>query len=146
VKRALLSSVLLGTFGLLGCSQGGNETVVNHSGQAITMRVRGFTTLTEQTIRVADGSHRTFQRSGPPGILRLSAGGCEYGYRPPLPERSYWPEAPNYGVAPNVSYQIEPDFRAYLLPPGSKNVVAEAELAKSQAHGFPLTPVTKTCR
>jgi hypothetical protein len=145
VKRFFVVGAVLGVAGLFACSSKGSETIVNHTGATIDMKLEGFWIRRARTVHIPNGGHRTYERVAlPDGVLKLSAGRCEYSYDPPAPGREYWPDAPHGDAW--VSYQIEPDFRAYLLPYGSENPMAKAELARIQKEGYPSPPISKTCR
>jgi hypothetical protein len=71
--------------------------------------------------------------------LLVTAAGCDYAYRVPS---SRWPDI-QFGDP--IVVQVEADFVVHLKPPG-RGMATSQELLPLQVHGFPLKPISSTCR
>ena len=71
--------------------------------------------------------------------ITVSAAGCAYVYAMPA---EHWPDIQ---FDNRLGVQIQPDFRVYLAPPGKPPTPLE-RLAPAQRDGFPLHPLSRTCR
>lgn len=84
--------------------------------------------------------------------IRLTGAGCEARYLVPeyypfnYPWRSPDGSKPDYRYAYPIEVQVESDLTLYLRPAKAKGVTPLKTLKQRQAHGFPLKPVSKTCR
>jgi hypothetical protein len=142
VKALAAAMVSLGL--LAGCSNMGDDEIYNDTGQVIEVRLAPRWPWSPKAVVLRPGAHaRIFRGDEPLGGIVIAVGGCAYAYRPPLPERAYWPASPGDSL---VQYQIEPDFTAMLLPYAAKQTIPAAELAKLQGPGFPTRPTSKQCR
>jgi hypothetical protein len=75
--------------------------------------------------------------------FRLSTRQCEYVYLAPKSLEHYpWPS----GSREPLKAQVEPDFSIHLLPPTANGVRVISEHAALQQDGFPLHPVSTSCR
>jgi len=74
--------------------------------------------------------------------FELSAGGCEYLYDIPLQIRDYDFNTFDRGV----QVQVEKDFSINLLPVDYKGEIPASSSLFLQREGFPLHPVSRTCR
>lgn len=70
------------------------------------------------------------------------------GYSPEggRPWRSPDGTRPDYSYHYPIEVQVEHDLKLYLLPAKAKGLLPLDALKQRQVHGFPLKPVSKTCR
>ena len=139
---ARLGLAALGPTLLAGCSSYGWTTVFNDTGATLIVNLPPAV-IRRAEVKLRPGGHKAFSyRDVGAEPLRVRRGGCVYRYSLPLPGRAYL--RASKGEA-NTNVQIEPDFGVLLLPPSARTVMSAAAVAKAQAYGYPIRPVSRIC-
>jgi hypothetical protein len=144
-------------FGLAACDAGPSVEIHNNSGASVILHLpQAGRYARPLDVQLGQGKSRAFRGDAldPDGRYRVTAGPCDYVYTyPRMGGMNYaWfvPDgkgggAPDYRYPYPLSIQLEPDFRLHLLAPGGLNqCVGRPDPAT--AHGFPMTPISKSCR
>jgi hypothetical protein len=155
MRLLLFGAFLVAT--VASCSMAPSVELINGSGRDLVLRLprdvpEGWAAR-DDLVRVAPGKSDVFMtgRIDARG-LRLSSGGCDYRYAMPrlvatsdMPiEQSVDPKAP-WSHNP-VAVEVGPDFAIYLSGLSQGHIVPARDLALAQGYGFPVRPVSKTCR
>lgn len=124
---------------LAGCSLKLEVALFNNSGKELVVHAD------KSEIPIGKGEFAKFYYPGEAQrwTFRLSTRQCEYVYEAPRSLEHYpWPS----GSREPLKAQVEPDFSIHLLPPEANSVNVVAEHAALQQDGFPLHPVSTSCR
>lgn len=133
------SIAMLIAIGLGGCSVKLRVDLFNNTGALVTL-------LTDdKNIVVGSGLFKEFNYPGEAQkwMLKLSTAGCEYTYQVPR-ALDHYPWTP--GSNGPLKAQVERDLSIYLLPPSATEAAPVAGFDSLQQDGFPLHPVSKSCR
>ena len=139
---------------LAGCDTAPNLRLYNATGRSLALEL-GKGSNPPTSVRLEPGaSTRIWNIYGP--SFRLTFEGCERRYELPYMELNQpWPTRDGNGVPTYdptrrydypVKVELAPDDTLYLLPNVAKGIAPPAALLGSQSHGYPLKPLSKTCR
>ncbi|MBN9557193.1 MAG: hypothetical protein J0I26_06635 [Alphaproteobacteria bacterium] len=131
--------LFLTSVALVGCSLKLQVALFNDAGEAVTVKMEG------KSVAIEPGQSGQFDYPGDEQnwMLRLSTATCDYVYQAPKTLEHY--PLPSGSDAP-LKAQVEGDFSIYLLPPSATAVAAVAGVRSLQQDGFPLHPMSKSCR
>jgi hypothetical protein len=150
---------LFAFFAVLGasCSVAPYVVVVNASDVALELAVKNQSTGPRFTgprqVRIDPGRWKELRPGDDFEDVHLRAGGCDLRYRVPqvfstarlTPEQQVDPESPwaHYPVV----VEVAPDFTIFYQRGNERaRVVPIEQLAAHQGYGFPVRPLSKTCR
>ena len=148
-RRWLAGWAALGLIG--GCDEMPNAQLVNNSGADVELVERAGADGARALRIPAGATSKRVVAYGAGRRFDIVAGGCVYGYAfPPMGVNFAWrsPDgsAPDYDSGYPIRAQLDRDFLIYLAPSKARVPAPRSELLASQAHGFPLRPMSKTCR
>jgi len=138
-RSGLLFALLLGSFVLTACSRLLQVTLFNNTGEEIGVRAE----LEKDTIAPNRFAHFKYPGKGANRVFRLSSKACEFLYEFPS-------EIPDYQIEMKfergIQVQVEKDFSVNLLPVAYAGETPVSSSQFLQRDGFPLQPVSRTCR
>jgi len=138
-RSGLLFALIPGLFFLTACSRLLQVTLFNNTGEEIGVRAE----LEKDTIAPNRFARFKYPSEGANRVFRLSSKACEFLYEFPSEISDYKIEMK---FERGIQVQVEKDFSVNLLPVA---YAGEAPVSSSlflQREGFPLRPVSRTCR
>jgi len=140
MKRfALLFALFLVSTIFAACSRLLQVTLFNNTGEEIGVRAE----LEKDNIAPNRFAHFKYPGKGVNRVFRLSSKACEFLYEFPSEISDYQIEMK---FERGIQVQVEKDFSVNLLPVA---YAGEAPVSSSlflQREGFPLRPISRTCR
>lgn len=139
-RSPFIIAALSGLASLTACSLYLQIALFNNSGEAITVE------LWHENIAVRPAQFAQFKYPGQNENwqVHIATATCDYIYQ--VPQEGLDKIRPEGHYSDPLPLQLEKDFDIYVLPPDAKSIVPVAALGAMQRAGFPLHPISKTCR
>jgi hypothetical protein len=138
-RSTLWAAAILGALVLSSCSLKLKVTLFNNSGEGVTVRVEP----TDVVIGAGQSARFDYPGGEQNWTLHVVTARCDYSYAVPRTLDHYpWPTSSNRGLVA----QLEQDFLIFLLPPSATQITPVTGLSSLQQDGFPVRPVSQSCR